>query len=78
MQPIEELFAATDTKPAHSADFTSVNWFGTDYQFAKGLQAESVRVLLEAWENKTSSLSEKTVGEKAGSSADNYRRGGVQ
>jgi hypothetical protein len=57
----------------HSVDFTSVVWFGTPYSFAKGLQAQSVRVLWEAWENGTPSLSEKTIGEEAGSASDNFR-----
>jgi hypothetical protein len=61
------------TKPTHSEDFTSVNWFGVKYQFTKGLQAESVRLLWEAWENDTPSLSEKTIGERAGSSSDRFR-----
>jgi hypothetical protein len=62
-----------ETNTAHSADFTSVKWFGTSYTFAKGLQAESVRVLWGAWENKTPSLSEKHIGESAGSAADRFR-----
>jgi hypothetical protein len=60
-------------RPAHSADFTSVDWFGAEYRFAKGLQAESVRALWEAWENGTPSLSEKTIAEKSGSANDRFR-----
>ena len=61
------------SQPTHSADFTSVDWFGVKYEFAKGLQAECVRVLWKAWENRTPSLSEKTIGEEAGSSSDRFR-----
>ncbi len=64
-------------KPApetsHSTDFTFVKWFGTHYNFGKGLQAECVRVLWEAWEKDDHSLSEKTIGEKAGSGSDRFR-----
>jgi hypothetical protein len=62
-----------DAAPTHSADFTSVNWFGTKYQFVRGQQAESVRVLWNAWENKTPSLSEKTIGEEICSVNDRFR-----
>src|ERR1019366_7562543 len=34
--------------PAHSEDFTSVNWYGTKFFFKKGLEAESVRLDGEA------------------------------
>jgi len=70
---IRAEYAITTTQPSHSDDFTSVNWFGTEYSFGKGLQAESVRALWAAWENKTPSLSEKTIGEKAGSANDRFR-----
>jgi hypothetical protein len=59
--------------PTHSEDFTSVNWYGTDYRFTKGLQAESVRALWEAWENKTPTLSQETIGKRAGSSASSFQ-----
>ncbi len=65
------------TKPTHSADFTSVDWFGSKHQFTKGLQAESVRVLWEAWANGTPSLSEKTIAEKIESSNDRFRLGHI-
>ena len=66
---IAEHDAAAKAAATHSEDFTSVVWFKTPFKFAKGLQAESVRVLWEAWENKTPTLSEKTIGDKVGSSA---------
>ncbi len=65
--------ATRPNKATHSADFTSVDWFGVKYHFAKGLQAESVRVLWKAWENGTPNLSEKTIGEEIGSSSDRFR-----
>ncbi|MCH7727582.1 MAG: ThuA domain-containing protein, partial [Planctomycetes bacterium] len=57
-------------KPTHSDDFTSANWFGTPHEFAKGQQAESVRVLWQAWEAGGHSLSQETICEKIGSSAE--------
>jgi len=59
--------------PTHSDDFTSVDWFGTKYTFSKGQQAESVKVLWEAWETGGHSLSEMTIGEKIASSSDRFR-----
>jgi len=40
----------------HSQDFRSVNWFGTEYSFTPN-QAAAVKILWEAWENKTPELS---------------------
>jgi hypothetical protein len=65
--------AAVNGETAHSDDFTSVNWYSTQYQFTTGLQAESVRLLWEAWENGTPSLSEQTIREKTGSCNDRFR-----
>lgn len=71
--PKSESPAAAPPAATHSADFTSVKWFGATYQFAKGLQAESVRVLWEAWETGAPTLSQQTIGEKARSSNDRFR-----
>ncbi|OHB54784.1 MAG: hypothetical protein A2Y12_03980 [Planctomycetes bacterium GWF2_42_9] len=57
----------------HSQDFTSVFWNGIKYQFSKGHQAESVKLLWEEWEKGGHTLSEKTIGEQIGSSANNFR-----
>jgi hypothetical protein len=58
---------------SHSLDFTSVVWFRVPYEFAKGLQADAVRVLWKAWEQGGHSLSEQTIGEMAGSGNDRFR-----
>jgi hypothetical protein len=58
---------------SHAPGFSSVEWFGVHHEFAKGLQAESVRLLWEAWEKGGHSLSEKTIGEEAGSGSDRFR-----
>lgn len=57
----------------HSEDYTSVAWFGERYQFTK-TQALCVKHLWAEWEKSEGlSLSEKTIGEKIGSAADNYK-----
>lgn len=44
-------------------------WFGDKYRFAKGQQAQTVRVLWEAWEEGTPTLGQETIGERVGSDA---------
>jgi len=71
--PDPEDAQATDSmKATHSPDFTSVNWFGTRYAFAKGNQAETVRLLWEAWEAGEHSLSQETIAERMESSATHF------
>jgi hypothetical protein len=69
----EKSKAIAAATPTHSDDFTSVNWFGAEYEFAKGLQAESVRVLWEARESGTPRLSEQTIREKTDSNSGRFR-----
>jgi hypothetical protein len=57
----------------HSTDFTTVKWFGTAYTFDDGLQAKAVGELWGEFEKGEHGLSEKTIGERIGSSANNYR-----
>lgn len=57
----------------HSEDYSSVVWFGKTYNFTK-TQALCVKHLWSEWEKSEGlSLSEKTIGEKIGSAADNYK-----
>ena len=58
--------------PTHSPDFTSVDWFGKRYTFAKGNQAESVRELWAAWEGGGHSLSQETIGDRISSNASRF------
>lgn len=60
------------TTPSHSPDFTSVNWSGTQYNFAKGNQAQTIQILWEAWQQGGHGLSQETIGEAIGSSADRF------
>ncbi|MEX0641666.1 MAG: hypothetical protein WD468_03145 [Pirellulales bacterium] len=57
----------------HSADFTSVDWFGTRYTFNKGMQAEAIRVLWEQFERGGHGLGQERIGEQIESSADRFR-----
>jgi len=61
------------SRTRHSEDFTSVNWFGTSYVFKRGQQAESIRCLWAEYERGELTLSEKTIGERVGSSSDRFR-----
>ena len=62
-----------DRKCEASADFASAIWRGVKYEFAKGLQAEAIKVLWVEWEKGGLSLSEQTIGDKIGSDADKFR-----
>lgn len=59
-------------RTSHSQDYTSVNWFGTRYAFAKGNQAKVVEVLWAAWEQDEHSLTQETIGAEIGSSANRF------
>lgn len=54
-------------RAAHSADFRSVNWFGTLYTFTAN-QAACVKVWWEHWEQGTPEVGDDTVLEAADSS----------
>lgn len=72
-QDEKEPLGFRPTSPTrHSVDFTSVHWFGTDYTFSK-TQAACLKVLWEAWEQKTPVLSEETILEQAGSAGSRLR-----
>jgi len=58
---------------SHSSDFTTVTWYDTLYIFDDGLQAKAVALLWTEYDKGEMGLSEKTIGEKIGSSAANYR-----
>lgn len=62
-----------DCRTSHSRDFASVCWYGTSYEFKTCLQRECVRLLWEAWKNGTPSLSEKTIGDDAGSDSNSFQ-----
>ena len=69
---IETQDGSTKSTPRHSADFTSVNWYGQTYQFNK-TQAQCIELLWREWEKGGLGLSEKTIGEAINSADNNYR-----
>lgn len=60
------------SRATHSSDFTTVNWYGKEHIFSKGLQAQTVRVLWQEWERDRHGLAQETIGEKVGSSAERF------
>jgi hypothetical protein len=65
---------AADTKQVeylHSADFTSVEWFGEVFQFSAGHQAKAVGILWREWQ-KGFSVSQATICEEIESNAERY------
>jgi hypothetical protein len=57
---------------AHSDDFRSVRWYGTNYLFTP-TQAACVRVLWEAWERGTPVVGQESILETAGSTCCRLR-----
>jgi hypothetical protein len=57
---------------AHSDDFRSVCWYGTDYVFTP-TQAACVRVLWEAWERGSPVMGQDSILETAGSTGARLR-----
>jgi hypothetical protein len=57
----------------HSADYTSVSAGGKHYEFSKGLQADVVRVLCEAYAAGTPTLTAETIGKFVKSTSDPFR-----
>jgi hypothetical protein len=55
----------TDQSARHAIDFASVYWFGVCYVFTPN-QAACVRVLWEAWENRTPSVGRLTIIDQVG------------
>jgi hypothetical protein len=60
-------------KAVHSPDFTFVNWFGTEYTFALGVQSQVVAILWEEWERSGLGLHQQTVRVKVDANRDTFR-----
>jgi hypothetical protein len=56
-------------RPNHSPDFRSVIWYGTPYTFT-ALQAACVKILWQAWENRTPEVGDAAILQSAESSSD--------
>jgi hypothetical protein len=65
--------SASPAQAAHNADFTMVNWFGVEYQFALGIQALAVRALWEEWERTGLGLHQDTIREAIDPERDKFR-----
>jgi hypothetical protein len=59
----------TQQSVTHSLDFRSVHWFGFRYTFS-AMQAACIKVLWEAWENRTPEVGDAAILEAAGSDAE--------
>ena len=59
-------------KTRYSIDFRSVHWFGTDYSFTPN-QAAAVKILWEAWENRTPDVGGDTIATEAESDSRRAR-----
>jgi hypothetical protein len=60
-------------RATHSADFTFVNWFGTEYRFALGVQSRAVKALWEEWERSGLGLHQETIRDALDPERDNFR-----
>jgi hypothetical protein len=69
----ERRLPESEDKLNHSPGFTSVNTGGKTYTFNSGHQAESIRVLFDAWKQGTPTMTEKQIGESFGSKADHFQ-----
>jgi hypothetical protein len=57
----------------HNADFTMVNWFGTEYHFALGIQSSAVRALWKEWERSRLGLHQETIRNEIDGERDSFR-----
>lgn len=63
----------TQSEVAHSEDFTTVRWYGTQYTFRPGQQTRIVELLWKEWERKTRGLSRAKLAELLESNAQDFR-----
>ncbi len=60
-------------EPVHNADFTMVNWYGTEYTFALGVQSSAMRALWEELEKSGLGLHQDTIRNAIDAERDNFR-----
>jgi hypothetical protein len=63
----------TGPKATHSADFTFVNWYGTEYTFALGVQTSAVKALWDEWEKTGLGLHQDTIRNAVDPERDSFR-----
>jgi hypothetical protein len=71
--PIAKADQKKASEATHSADFTAVNWFGTEYTFALGVQSGAVKALWEEWEKSGLGLHQQTIREAVDAERENFR-----
>jgi hypothetical protein len=64
---------ADPEKATHSTDFTFVNWFGTQYTFALGVQSSAVSVLWGEWAKSGLGLHQDTIRNAIDAERDSFR-----
>ncbi len=64
---------AGKAKTSHSADFTFVNWYGTEYTFALGVQSSAVKALWGEWESTGLGLHQDTIRNAVDPERDGFR-----
>jgi len=69
----EAATTPAEPKPTHSADFTCVNWYGTKYTFALGVQASAVKALWDEWEKSGMELHQETIRRAVDAERKNFR-----
>jgi hypothetical protein len=60
-------------KPTHSADFAFVDWYGTPYTFALGVQSSAVQTLWAEWETTGLGLHQDTIRNAIDAERDSFR-----
>jgi hypothetical protein len=73
-QPLQQQKSPiAPTMPTHSSDFTSVDWFGTEYTFALGIRSSVIKVLWEEWQRSGHGLHQQTIRDLVDAERDNFR-----
>ena len=57
----------------HNADFTMVNWYGTEYKFSIGLQSRVVNALWKEYTENGLGLHQETINTRINAEKDNFR-----
>jgi hypothetical protein len=65
--------ARSPQRAVHNPDFTMVSWFGTTYTFARGLQADVVRVLWDEWGRTGLGLHQETIHERVDENRESFK-----
>lgn len=64
--------AVPSTETTHSPDFSTVNWYGTQYRFSKGNQTGVVKALWKAWSSGKHGLNSETIGSTVKPTSDSF------